>query len=93
MEGKKELLFPRSPLELTEAMVVVLVDKSRTKMSPLLLVSPGTSSEAADANATNRPSAEMEGRLEKALARSPVELTETRLIVISPHTKIATLVN
>ena len=41
--------------------MVVLVSVSRTKMSGLLLVSPGTMLEASELNATNRPSAEMEG--------------------------------
>ena len=42
--------------------------KSATKMSVLLFVSPGTRLEASDENATNRPSAEMEGIKERPIA-------------------------
>jgi hypothetical protein len=48
------------PADSTDTRVVVLVSVSRTKMSFLLLVSPGTMLEAPEENATNRPSAEME---------------------------------
>ncbi|MGL5060983.1 MAG: hypothetical protein ACRC62_13495, partial [Microcoleus sp.] len=59
--------FPGLPAESTEMQVVVLVEVSRRKMSLPLLVSPGTRLVASDENATNRPSAEMEGEAEKAL--------------------------
>jgi hypothetical protein len=61
MEGELEKLFAGLPAESTEMLVVVLVNKSRTKMSYLMF---GNRLEAKDANATNLPSAEMEGELE-----------------------------
>jgi hypothetical protein len=59
MEGLLEP-FASLPAESNDTRVVVLVSVSRTKMSPLLVVSPGTMLEEDDSNATNRPSAEME---------------------------------
>jgi hypothetical protein len=40
--------------------------------------------EAKEVNATNRPSAEMEGKKEELFPGLPAESTETRVIVISP---------
>src|SRR6476620_10576419 len=82
MEGKKEYPFPGLPAESTETRVVVLVNKSRTKMSSLLLVSPGTRLVELDKNATNRPSAEMEGEPDLLFLGLPDESTETRVVVL-----------
>ncbi|MEG5040353.1 hypothetical protein NDI43_12670 [Microcoleus vaginatus GB2-A3] len=64
------LSLPGVPLMLLLGVLMtpgVLV-KSATKMSVLLFVSPGTRLEASDENATNRPSAEMEGIKERPIA-------------------------
>src|SRR4028119_2025892 len=71
MEGLLESVFPRLPAESTETRVVVLVRVSRTKMSLLLVVSPGTRLEEFEENATNLPSAEMEGVLTKLVKLLP----------------------
>jgi hypothetical protein len=73
------------PAESTETRVVVLVSLSRTKISKVLLVSPGTMLEVSEENATNRPSAEMEGWREPLFPKLPAESIETGVIVISPH--------
>ena len=63
-------------------MVVVLLDKSRRKISLLLLVSPGTRLLASDVNTTNRPLSETEGEKELPVAPVPVAETETRVVVL-----------
>jgi hypothetical protein len=54
---------PELPAESNDTKVVVLVSVSRTKMS--LIVESRALLKASDSNATNRPSAEMEGFWEK----------------------------
>ena len=62
--------------------VVVLADKSRRKISSLLLVSPGTRLVAFDPNATNRELAEIEPLKELSFPGLPAESTEMRVVVL-----------
>ena len=55
---------------------------SRTKMSVLAFVSPMMRLFASDSKATNRPSLEIDGRLDASFACAPTESIETR--VVSP---------
>lgn len=62
--------------------LVVLVSLSRTKISELLLVSPGTKLVAVDSKAMKWPSAEIAGLIEKRSPSLPNELIEMRVRIV-----------
>src|SRR5215204_529711 len=69
--GNRLCPLPPAPLELTDTRRVVPADRSRTKMSWTPLPSPLTRLEAADPNATCRPSSEIAGNALFPLACPP----------------------
>jgi hypothetical protein len=74
--------FPPARTQLFETSVVVPVSRSRTKISLIPLVSPVTRLVAADSNATYRQSDEKEETDESPSPINPVQLFETRYVVL-----------
>src|SRR4051794_19823921 len=69
------------PAEDTDTREVTRLTRSRTNTSVRPFVSPPTRLVASDSNATNRPSAEISGRLDDPLPATSRLLTDTSRVV------------
>src|SRR6185436_4304809 len=72
--------WPSSPALETLTISVVPASRSRTKTSTVPFVSPGTRFEELEANATNRPSAEIAGTVAPWFAWAPEDEMLTRSV-------------
>src|SRR5437763_1758153 len=81
IDGALLKAFASTPAELTLTRVVLLVFRSRTKMSSAAFRSFGTSVVAREVKATERPSAEIDGFVLPLSPSTPAELTLTRLVL------------
>ncbi len=83
MAGAKLSSSASDPKRLSEIRAVAPRSRSRTKTSECPVRSAGARLLASEANATNRPSAEIEGCTPSLVASTSAELTDTRSVVPS----------